>query len=99
MFLSLSEPGNAVLFGLSPWRLVLAMGFLLAFLFIAGIFVRAVRDPKWAEETQEQWFDGGRFSRWLAWSAGIGLGLGWIGCFFPSYRAGPLGPHWSASSR
>ena len=94
MFLSPSEPGNTILFGLSLTRLVLAMGFLLAFLFFVGMFVWAVRDPNWAEATVERWFGGGRLSRGLAWSAGIGLGLGWIGCFLPSYRAGILGTHW-----
>jgi hypothetical protein len=94
MFLSPSEPGNAILLGLSLSRLVLAVGFLLAFLFFAGLFIKAVRDPAWTDETLEQWFSGGRFSRWLTWFAAIGLGLGWIGCFLPSYRAGPLGPHW-----
>jgi hypothetical protein len=94
MFLSPSEPGNALLLGLSLTRLALGMGFLLAFLFFSGTFVRAVRSPRWAEKTLDLWFGGGRFSRGLAWSAGIGLGLGWIGCFLPSYRAGPLGPHW-----
>jgi hypothetical protein len=94
MFLSPSEPGNTLLFGLSPTRLVLALGFLLAFLFFAGMFVTAIRNPNWAEGTFERWFGGGRLSRWLAWLAGIGLGLGWIGCFLPSYRAGILGTHW-----
>jgi hypothetical protein len=94
MFLSPSERGSAILFGLSFSRLVLATGFLLAFLFFAGLFLNALRDPQWVERTLEQWFGGGRFSRWLAWFAVIGLGLGWIGCFLPSYRAGPLGAHW-----
>jgi hypothetical protein len=94
MLLSPSEPGNAILFGLSLSRLVLAMGFLTASLFFVGMFVKAIRNPEWAERIVEQWFGGGRLSRWLALSAGIGIGLGWIGCFLPSDRAGPLGPHW-----
>jgi hypothetical protein len=95
MYLSPSEPGRAVLFGLSPTRLFLAAGFLSVFIFFAVLFIRAARDREWAERTLEQWFGGGRFSKWLAWSAGIGLGLGWIGCFLPAYRAGILGPHWN----
>jgi hypothetical protein len=94
MFLSPSEPGSAVLFGLSLTRIILASGFLLAFLFFAGMFIRALRDHEWAEKTLEQWFGGSGFSRWLAWSAAVGLVLGWIGCFLPSYRAGSLGAHW-----
>jgi len=94
MLLSPSEPGNAIVFGLSLSRLVLALAFLSAFLFFAGLFFKAARSPDWAEQILEQWFGGGRFSKWLAWAAGIGLGVGWIGCFLPSYRAGILGPHW-----
>ena len=94
MFLSPSEASSAVFLGLSLVRLVLALGFLSAFLLSAAIFIKAVKDRGWAERTLEEWFGGGRFSRWLTWLVGIGLGLGWIGCFLPAYRAGFLGPHW-----
>jgi hypothetical protein len=30
----------------------------------------------------------------MIWFAGISFGLGWIGCFLPSYRAGMLAVHW-----
>ena len=79
MLLSPSEASSAVFLGLSLVRLVLALGFLSAFLLSAAIFIKAVKDRGWAERTLEEWFGGGRFSRWLTWLVGIGLGLGWIG--------------------
>ena len=94
MFLSPSEAGSALVLGLSLPRLVLVLGFLTVFVFFGGMLLMAVRDRAWAERTFEQWFGGGRLSRALAWFAGLGLGLGWIGTFLPSYRAGPLEPHW-----
>ncbi|MGE5377451.1 MAG: hypothetical protein ACM3XO_20525, partial [Bacteroidota bacterium] len=94
LFRSTSEAGSAVVLGLSLTRLVLVLGFLAVFVFSAVMLLKVARDPAWAERTFEQWFGGGRFSRALARLAGIGLGLGWIGSFLPSYRAGPLEPHW-----
>lgn len=95
MLLSPSEPGNTVAFGLSLPRLALAAGFLFVFVLFSALSYKGIKDRGWAERTLEQWFGGGRFSGWLAWSAAIGLGLGWIGCFLPPYRAGVLEPHWN----
>ncbi len=65
------------------------------FVFFAALFWKAFQDQGWAEKFLEQWFGGGRFSKALAWFAGISFGLGWIGCFLPAYRAGIFGPHWN----
>jgi hypothetical protein len=95
MFLSPSQPGSSIVFGLSLSRLVVALGFSFAFIFFAALFLKAFKDRRWAERFLEQWFGGGGFSIALAWLAGIGLGLGWIGCFLPAYRAGVLGSYWN----
>src|SRR6266487_1609145 len=95
MFLSPSEPGSSVILGFSLSRLVIAVGFLIVFVFFAALFLKAFQDRGWAEKFLEQWFGGGRFSKALAWLAGISFGLGWIGCFLPAYRAGMFGPHWN----
>src|SRR5512138_1489186 len=94
LLLSPSEPGNSILFGLSLPRLILAMGFFIAFLLFAGLSIRAATTPEWAQRFREQWFDGKVFSRVLFWLAAISLGLGWTGCFLPSYRAGFLSGYW-----
>jgi hypothetical protein len=95
MLLSPSEAGNTVILGLSLPRLAIAVGFLCVFLLFSALSYRAIRDRGWAERLLDLWFGGGRLSRWLAGSAGIGLGLGWIGCFLPPYQAGVLEPHWN----
>ncbi|MEO8357169.1 MAG: hypothetical protein ABI621_14760 [Chloroflexota bacterium] len=95
MFRSPSEPGNAVFLGLSLLRLVFASGLLVVFVFFVMLFMKGIKDREWVDRTLETWFGGGRFSKATAWLAGIGLGLGWIGCFLPSYRAGLLGNHWN----
>jgi hypothetical protein len=94
MLRSPSEPGNSILFGLSLPRLILAIGFFIAFLLFAGLSVKAIRTPEWARRFLEQWFGGNVFSRGLFWFAAISLGLGWTGCFLPSYRAGFLNGYW-----
>lgn len=95
MLSSPSEPGSSILFGLSLPRLVLAFGLLCAFIFYFYLFLRSLRDAPWTDRTLELWFDGGRFSKGLAVLTGVSLGLGWIGCFLPSYRAGFLGNYWT----
>src|SRR5215212_8278923 len=94
MISSPSEPGSALVFGLSLPRLLMVLGLFIVFVFFAFIAIKASRDKVWAEATSERWFGKSRFSRVVAWLAGISLGLGWIGCFLPAYRAGPLGIHW-----
>src|ERR1044071_7432713 len=94
MVLSPSEPGNALFLGLSLPRLILVLGLLVAFILFALISVKSFQDRAWAEGTLEQWFGGSRISKAITWIAGIGLGLGWIGCFLPFYRAGILAVHW-----
>jgi hypothetical protein len=93
--ISPSEPGNTVFLGLSLTRLILAIGFLCATVFFGALAYKAFKDRRWAETVLEQWFGEGRLSRWLAGSAGIGLGLGWVGTFLPAYRTGVLEPHWN----
>jgi hypothetical protein len=95
MLLSPSEPGSALFLGLSLPRLILALGLLIAFIFFASISIKSFKDREWAERTLEQWFGGSRISKAISWSAGIGFGLGWIGCFLPFYRAGILAVHWA----
>lgn len=94
MLVSPSEPANALFLGLSLPRLVLAAGLLIAFAFFTLISLKAATDQAWAERTVDRWFGEGRLPSLIAWVAGISLGLGWIGCFLPAYRAGPLGVHW-----
>ncbi len=94
MLLSPSEPANAILLGLSLPRLILAVGFLIAFLLFSLVGIRAITDQAWAERISEQWFGKNRRSRAIAWCGGISFGLGWMGCFLPFYRAGILSIHW-----
>ncbi|HXQ36221.1 MAG TPA: hypothetical protein VN843_19565, partial [Anaerolineales bacterium] len=70
------------------------MGLLLTFILFTSITIKALRDQSWAERTLEEWFGGGPSSRVTIWLAGIGLGLGWIGCFLPPYRVGILVNYW-----
>ena len=95
MLLSPSEPGSALILGLSLPRLILASGLTIALAFFAFLAVKAFRDRAWAERALEEWFGGSRISQLIAWSAGISFGLGWIGCFLPFYRAGILAIHWA----
>ena len=94
MLLSRSEPGSAVFLGLSIPRLFFSFVLLITFIFFASITIRALKDQGWAERTLEEWFGGGRFSQVTAWFGGISLGLGWIGCFLPSYRVGTFANYW-----
>ena len=95
MLLSPSESGNALFLGLSLPRLILALGFLTAFIVFAAISIKSFKNREWAEGTFEKWFGGSRISKVIIWLAGIGFGLGWIGCFLPFYRAGLLAVHWT----
>jgi hypothetical protein len=94
MLSSPSEPGSAILLGLSLPRLVLASGLSVIFVVFMFLCLRALRDHTWAERTFERWFERSSIRRAIFWLAAIGLGIGWIGCFLPAYRAGPLGVHW-----
>jgi hypothetical protein len=94
MLLSPSESGSAIFLGLSFPRLIISLGLLITFIFFTSITIKALRNWDWAEKTLEEWFGGGRSSRVTIWVAGISLGLGWIGCFLPSYRVGNLGNYW-----
>jgi len=91
---SSSEPGNAVFFGLSIPRLLFALGLLIAFFLFISITVKVLRHQEWAEKILEEWFGTGRFSKVTTWLAAISFGLGWIGCFMPSYRVGTLVNYW-----
>ena len=95
MLLSPSEPGNALIFGLSLPRLILALGLLVGFVFFAFLSLKVLRDANWGERTVEEWFGRSRRGRAMSWVASIGFGLGWIGSFLPAYRAGPLSVHWT----
>jgi hypothetical protein len=95
MLLSPSEPGSALFLGLSLPRLILALGLFIVFIFFASISIKSFKDREWAERTSERWFGGSRISKVIMWLAGISLGLGWIGCFLPFYRAGILAVHWT----
>ena len=94
MLRSPSEPQSSILFGFSPTRLILALGFIFTFIFFAVLGFKAWQDPTWAERFLERWFGEGPFSQALPWLAGFSLGLGWIGCFLPSYRVGLIRPYW-----
>ena len=95
MLLSPSEPGSALILGLSLPRLILALGLTIALTFFAFLSIKAFRDRAWAERALERGFGGSRLSQVITWFAGIGLGLGWLGCFLPFYRAGVLAVHWA----
>jgi len=95
MFLSPSELGNSVFLGLSLSRSIIAFGFVAAFVFFAALSWRTIKDQRWADWFLAQWFGGGIRSKSLAWLACISLGLGWIGCFLPDYRAGAFGAYWN----
>ena len=91
---SSSEPGNAVFFGFSIQRLLFISGLLIPLFLFILIAMRALTDQEWAEKTLEGWFGAGRLSKVTAWFAAISFGLGWIGCFLPSYRVGTLANYW-----
>ncbi|HSJ88506.1 MAG TPA: hypothetical protein VK909_14945 [Anaerolineales bacterium] len=94
MFRSPSEPQSSIIFGLSLLRLLIAFGFLIAGIFFAALGFKAFQDQKWAETFLEWWFGEGPFSKAFFWLAGVSLGLGWVGCFIPSYRVGLLRAYW-----
>ena len=89
-----SEPGNTIFLGLSLPRILFAFVLLAALVFFTSITIKASRDQAWAEKILDEWFGGGRFSGVTAWLAGISFGLGWIGCFLPSYRVGIFVNYW-----
>jgi hypothetical protein len=95
MLLSPSEPGSSLVFGLSLLRLIIVAGLLVGVVVFAGLFFKAFRDLNWAENFLESWFGGGPSSKVVLWVTATSLGLGWIGWFLPSYRAGSLAPHWN----
>jgi len=94
MLLSPSESGNALWMGLSLPRLIFAFGLLIAFIFFTSIAIKVLKDEQWAESAFDLWFSGNPFSKYIAWLSGISFGLGWIGCFLPSYRAGIFVNYW-----
>lgn len=94
MLLSPSEPGNSLILGLSLSRLILAIGLLAAAAFFSLLAINTLRNPGWGEKTVEQWFGKNRLGIGIFGLAAVGLGLGWIGCFLPFYRAGVLAIHW-----
>ena len=94
MILSPSEPENSLFLRLSLPRLIFAVSLFIAFFFSASVAIKARTDHTWAERTSRQWFGKSRLGQAITWLAGIGLGLGWIGCFLPFYRAGILAVHW-----
>lgn len=89
-----SEPGNAVLFGLSALRLMMAVGVLIVLMLYSALTFKAVKDRTWAGRILEKWFGGTGISRWVAWLSGIFTVLGWTGCLLPPYRAGTLENYW-----
>lgn len=89
-----SEAQRAVAFGLSIPRLAIVLSLLAALILFAWLGSRALRDQVWAERFVDTWFKRGTLSRWTAWSSGISLGLGWIGCFLPAYRLGAWSEYW-----
>ena len=95
MLLSPSEPGNSLILGLSFPRLALALGLVGAFGFFASLSIKTLRNPSRAQIILEKWFGGHRISKVILRFAALGLGVGWIGCFLPFYRAGPLTIHWA----
>src|SRR6266542_2840544 len=86
IFLSPSEPGNALFVGLSLSRLIFALALLIISIFFVSITMKALKDAEWAEKSFELWFGGGRLGQTIAWLAGISFGLSWIGYFLPSYH-------------
>ena len=95
ILLSPSESENALWMGLSLPRLIFAFGLLIAFIFFISIAIKASKDEQWAERSLNHWFSGDGFSRGIVWLSGISFGLGWIGCFLPSYRVEIFVNYWS----
>ena len=94
ILLSPSESGNTLWMGLSLPRLIFAFGLLIAFIFFTSIAIKASNDEGWAERSLNHWFSRDPFSKGVAWLSCISFGLGWIGCFLPSYRAGIFVNYW-----
>jgi hypothetical protein len=94
MLLSPSEPGSAILLGLSLPRLLLALALSMATIFFGWLAVKAFKDQGWADRLVERWFGETPLRPLITVLAGITFGLGWLGCFLPFYRAGFLGVHW-----
>ena len=94
MLLSPSESSSAVFLGLSVPRLFISLGLFITFIFFTILTIKALKDSSWAEETLQEWFGGGHYSKVTIWLASIGFGLGWIGCFLPPYRVGVLSNYW-----
>lgn len=94
MLLSPSESGSAVFLGLSVPRLFISLGLFITFIFFTVLTIKALKDSIWAEKTLQEWFGGGHYSKVAIWLAGIGFGLGWIGCFLPPYRVEALSNYW-----
>src|SRR5215216_644835 len=94
MIYSPSAPASRIFLGLSLPRLVLAIGLFTAFILFVVLAIKAFSNHRWAESASEHWFGKSHLGRGISWFAGIGFGLGWIGCFLPFYRAGPLAIPW-----
>lgn len=92
-----SEPRNAVLFGFSSLRLMMAAGLLVVLLLCSALIFKAVKDQAWANRTMKKWFSGTGISRWVAWLGWIFVVLGWIGSFLPPYRMMALEGYWVRS--
>jgi hypothetical protein len=88
MLRSPSEPGSAVLFGLSLSRLALALGLLVASVLFITITIKASKNREWADKFLDEWFGTGRFSRVTGWLGGLSFGLGWIGVFLSPHLVG-----------
>src|SRR5512146_1573080 len=71
MFLSPSESGNSIFLGLSLSRLMIAFGFVIAFVFFAALSWKAIKNKGWAERFLERWFGGEVPGKALSWLAGL----------------------------
>jgi len=90
-----SESANAILFGYSAPRLIMAAGLLVILGLYAIIVLKVIGNQSWAEQFIERWFGGNSIREPIGWLSGFGIGLGWIGCQIPNYRTGPLENYWA----
>lgn len=84
------DPKNSVLFGYSLSRLALALALLVISLLLGGLAAQLWRSEDWAAGLRRLLQGSLRRLDALLWVSGALLLAGWVFCFLPLYRFGPL---------